>query len=187
MQNQDFHYIFEKPVNVFNDHKTLEDIYRKPFPEPPIYRKPPKPLPEPLMHIQKMHLHLQWYYLKSRIIEARDTQLCDTLSRARLSDCSPKMEGLESISMIGFVPITYEKYAEIRQCTIKELSFLIEVIRQRWPYHRLELLMSVQPYWDSRSELAICDGTVYKRLCILVPPSMCDPILKMIHKSHLEW
>lgn len=42
-----------------------------------------------------------------------------------------------------------------------------------------------QPYWDSRSQLTVFDGVVYKGLHIVVPPTMRHCMLELIHQSHL--
>lgn len=47
------------------------------------------------------------------------------------------------------------------------------------------LPLAVCPFWDSRSELAVLDGVVYKGMRLDIPPSMQQSMLKLIHKSHL--
>lgn len=69
------HYIFGKPVTVYNDHKPFEDIYRKSLLSTPI-------------RIQRMRLHLQWYDLTVRYRKGKDMELPDTLSRAQLTQHS---------------------------------------------------------------------------------------------------
>ncbi|KAF7710571.1 hypothetical protein HF521_009443, partial [Silurus meridionalis] len=67
-------------------------------------------------------------------------------------------------------------------CT-KKLSQ--QTIRQGWPDHRCDVPNAVQPFWDSRSQLVVADGVIYKGLHIVIPPSMQDHMLKLIHQSHL--
>ncbi len=47
-----------------------------------------------------------------------------------------------------------------------------------------ELPFPVQPYWDSRSQLAVSDGTVYKELHTVLPPSMRGHMSELPHQSH---
>uniref|UniRef100_A0A8C5PPV9 Gypsy retrotransposon integrase-like protein 1 n=1 Tax=Leptobrachium leishanense TaxID=445787 RepID=A0A8C5PPV9_9ANUR len=168
-----FHnYIFGNHVTIYNDHKPLEDIFRKPLLSTP-------------MRIQRMRLRLQWYDLTVKYRRGKDMELPDTLSRAQLPVNKPEMEGLECVSMLHFVSVSEQKYSELQNCTREELSCLQRIIRQGWPDHRHDLPNELQPYWDSRSQLVVSDGVVYKGLCIVVPPSMQAHTLKLIHQSHL--
>lgn len=166
------HYIFGKSVTVYNDHKPLEDIFKKSLLSTP-------------MRIQRMRLRIQWYDLSVRYRKGKDMELPDTLSRAQLSHNTPELEHLECVSMLNYVAVSEEKYAELQECTKKELSSLQHVIQQGWPEHRRDAPTTVQPYWESKSQLTICDGVVYKGLRIVIPPTMRQHMLKLIHQSHL--
>ena len=166
------HYIFGKHVTVFNDHKPLEDIYKKPLLSTP-------------MRIQRMRLRLQWYDIAVKYRRGKDMELPDTLSRAQLSYKTPEAGTLECVSMLSFLSVSDEKYAELQDRTKEELNILQQVIHQGWPDHRREVPTPVQPYWDSRSQLAVTDGIVYKGMRIVVPPTMRNHMLGLIHQSHL--
>lgn len=119
-----FHnYILGKPVTVFNDHKPLEDIYKKPLLDTP-------------MRIQRMRLRLQWYDLQVTYRKGKDMELPDTLSRAQLSESTPEIDDLECVSMISFISVSDDKYTELQECTTNELSPLIAVIQKGWPDYR---------------------------------------------------
>ena len=60
------HYIFGKQVTVFNDHKPLEDIFKKTLLSTP-------------MRIQRMRLRLQWYDLDVKYRRGKDMELPDSL------------------------------------------------------------------------------------------------------------
>lgn len=168
-----FHnYIFGKPVTVYNDHKPLEDIFKKSLLATP-------------MRIQRMRLRLQWYDLTVRYRKGKDMELPDTLSRAQLPYNTPELKELECVSMLNYVAVSGERYAELKECTERELSSLQNTIQRGWPLKRRKAPAAVQPYWDSRSQLAICDGVIYKGLRIVVPPTMRQRMLKLIHQSHL--
>ena len=114
------HYIFGKQVTVYNDHKPLEDIYKKPLLATP-------------MCIQRMHLRLQWYDLSVKYKKGSDMELPDMLSRAQLSENTPEIDDLECVSMLSFVIVSDQKYLDFQQCTKDELSPLLDVIKQGWP------------------------------------------------------
>ena len=168
-----FHnYIFGTHVTVYNDHKPLEDIFKKSLLSTP-------------MRIQRMRLRLQWYDLTVKYRRGKDMELPDTLSRAQLPEKKPEIDGLECVSMLSFVSVSDQKYTELQECTKKELSCLQQTIQRGWPEHRRELPIPVQPYWDSRSQLVCSDGVIYKGLRIVVPPSLREHMLRLIHHSHL--
>uniref|UniRef100_A0A3B1K366 Gypsy retrotransposon integrase-like protein 1 n=1 Tax=Astyanax mexicanus TaxID=7994 RepID=A0A3B1K366_ASTMX len=166
------HYIFGKHVTVFNDHKPLEDIFKKSLLSTP-------------MRIQRMRLRLQWYDITVKYRKGKDMELPDALSRAQLALSKPEMNDLECVSMISYVSVSDQKYAELQVRTKEELGPLTQIIQHGWPDHRREVPVPAQPYWDSRSQLAVLDGIVYKGLRIVVPPTMQGNMLKLIHQSHL--
>lgn len=92
---------------------------------------------------------------------------------------------LEHVSMINFLSVSDGKYQRIQDCTREELGLLQAVIREGWPDTRQEVVIPVRPYWDSRSQLMVSDGIVYKGFRVVVPPSMCKDMLGLIHTSHL--
>lgn len=87
------HYIFGRHVKIYNDHKPLEDIYKKPLLSIP-------------MRIQRMALRLQWYDISVCYRKGKDMELPDTLSRAQLTDATPEAAGLECVSIISFVSVS---------------------------------------------------------------------------------
>ena len=80
---------------MYDDHKTLEQILKKPLLAAPIW-------------LQRMVLNLQWYDCKSK-----EMYLPDALSRAYLPDTSnPEITDLEQVSTLDFLSITKHKYTE---------------------------------------------------------------------------
>jgi hypothetical protein len=168
-----FHcYIFGKNVTVYNDHKPLEDIFKKPILSAP-------------MRLQKMILKLQWYDLEVTYRKGRDMQLADTLSRAYLPYSKSEVDDLEHVSMIDMISVSKPKYAEIQARTQEELHSLYEITLEGWPDIKDQTTLLVRPFWDSRDQLAVCDGVIYKGLRIVVPPSLQKQMLDLIHESHL--
>ena len=168
-----FHcYIFGKTVTVYNDHKPLEIIAKKPLLSAP-------------MRLQSMLLRLQWYDLNIRYRKGEDMQLPDTLSRAYLPDTGSEIDNLEHISMLDFLSVSDERYADLQRATELELSQLQSMILDGWPDARQGVSFNLRPYWDSRSELSVMDGILYKGMRIVVPPTLRPRMLNLIHESHL--
>ena len=165
-----FHsYIFGKSVTVYNDHKPLEQLFAKPLLAAP-------------MRIQKMMLRLQWYDFNLKYRKGKEMHVSDALSRAfpiaNGKDC-------DIAEMIQLISVSPEKYAEIKQATNEELGILHELIVKGWPDTRSETPFETRPYWDSRDQLSVLDGIVYKGLRIVIPPSLRNNMLKLVHKTHL--
>ncbi|XP_060085903.1 uncharacterized protein K02A2.6-like [Ylistrum balloti] len=167
-----FHcYIFGKTVTVYNDHKPLEQIFRKPLLSAP-------------MRLQRMLMRLQWYDLDVKYMPGKDLIVADALSRAYLPDNKTEIN-LKGVSSLDFVSVSKDKYVEIVQCTKAELQPLHEIIVDGWPDSRTETPTAVKPYWDSRDQLSISDGIIFKGMRIVIPPSLRSYMLDLIHESHL--
>ena len=109
--------------------------------------------------------------------------LPDTLSRAHLpSKSESKITNLEQVNSLDFLSVTKKRYFEIQEYTQLELQAMVLA---GWPDTRQEVPASLRPYWDSRGELAVSDGVLYKGMRIVVPPSLQQHMLSIIHESHL--
>ena len=137
------------------------------------------------MRLQRMMLSVQWYDLNVKYRQGKEMYLPDTLSRAYLPDNDPEANDFNEVNAIDFLSVSRDKYTEIQECSLRELDHLRTVILNGWPDTRKELPINLRPYWDSRSELAVSDGIIYKGMRILVPSSLQKRMLNIIHKSHL--
>ena len=169
-----FHpYIFGKEVTVYNDHKPLKQILKKPLLAAPMW-------------LQRMLLNLQWYDLIVKYRKGKEMYLPDTLSRTYLPDTpNPEITDLEQVRTLDFLSISKDKYTELQEHTQRGLNQLQTIILNGWPNVRQEVPASLRPYWDSRSELVVCDGIIYKGMRIVVPPSLRRQMLSLVHESHL--
>ena len=167
-----FHcYIFGKETTVYNDHKPLEMIFKKPLTTAP-------------MRLQRMLLAVQWYDLTVLYRKGVDMQLADTLSRAYLPNETTDSRPVEADIKL-MVSITDEKYNELQAASDDELADLRDTIFHGWPDEKSKVQQEIRPYWDSRAELAVSDGIVVKGTRLVIPPSMRRHMLGLIHRSHL--
>ena len=98
-----FHcYIFGKPITVYNDHKPLEMIAKKPLLSAP-------------MRLQSMLLRLQWYDLNIQNRRGEDMQLPDSFSRAYLPDTHSELDNLAHLPMLDFLSVSNERYADLQK------------------------------------------------------------------------
>ncbi|CAC5389958.1 unnamed protein product [Mytilus coruscus] len=146
-----FHcYIFEKKTVIHNDHKPLEQIFKKPL------------LAAPL-RIQKMMLKLQWYDIQVCYRKGKDMNTSDALSRA-------------------FLPVEHKtEEGDI----VHDRICMISISKDKRPALKVETPFEVREYLESRDQLSVLDGSIYKGLRIVIPLSMVDNMLKLIYKSHL--
>lgn len=166
-----FHcYIFGRETTVYNDHKPLEMIFKKPLTTAP-------------MRLQRMLLAVQWYDLKVIYRKGVDMQLADTLSRAYLPSETSSKPIETDIKLV--VSITEEKYNELQAASDEELADLRDTIFHGWPDEKSKVQQDIRSYWDSRAELAVSDGIVVKGTRLVIPPSMRRHMLGLVHRSHL--
>ena len=169
-----FHcYIFGASTTVYNDHKPLEAIFKKPLNAAP-------------MRLQRMLLRLQCYNLNVKYRSGPEMFLADELSRAYLPLSSENTTEYSDLkfNMLDYIPVTPERYEDIQMRTAKELSLLCATIQTGWPINRQEVPVELRKYWDAKDCLAVLDGIVYKKMRIVVPLSLINHMLRLIHSIH---
>ena len=166
-----FHpYIFGKEVTLYNDHRPLEQILKKPFLAAP-------------MRLQGMILNFQWYDLIVKYCKGKEMYLTDTAYLPGTPNA--EITDLEQVSALDFLSISKDKYTEMLEHTQRELNQLQTVILNGWPNVQQGVPALLRPYCDSRSELAVCDGIIYKGMRIVVPPSLRRQMSNLVHESYL--
>ena len=167
-----FHcYIFGKSVTVYNDHKPLEQIFKKPLLSAP-------------MRLQKMLLKLQWYDLTFKYRKGKDMVAADALSRAYLPNNEPDLD-IADMKAFDLLSVSKERQEDIRERTLTELQGLYTVIVNGWPDTKHETPVSIRDFWTSRDELSVMDGVIFKGMRIVIPPTLRSHMLSLIHQSHL--
>ena len=87
--------------------------------------------------------------------------------------------------MVERISISEAKYAELQQNTANELHALSTMIQVGWPETKQQVPHSIRQYWNTRDELAVLDGVIYRGMRIVIPPSMRPAMLAVIHGTHL--
>ena len=190
-------YIFGRSnVIVQSDHKPLETIFKK-----PIHSSPKR--------LQRMRLRLQNYDIQVVYKKGETMFLADTLSRAYLekepvsqtqdSDIRSVRERLfafelEQIKNGEDLSVSPTRLEELRKETAQdeELQTLSDVIHEGWPetlseahkYDRRRRQV-IELYWNSRDELTIEDGLVYKGHRLVIPFKERSGVVKSLHESHI--
>ena len=164
-------YILGKETVVQTDHKPLETILRKLMLSAPL-------------RLQSMMLKLKGYDLKVKYLSGKKQVIVDTLSRASLNEVPPERDEFQ-VNMIERISVTPTKYLQLQQNTANELNELYAIIQSGWPETKQQVPHSIRPYWDNRDELAVMDGEIYRGMRIVVPPSIRQEMLELIHEAHL--
>ena len=176
-----FHHLLygRHDITVETDHLPLVKIQHKPLGQVPL-------------RLQKMLLKLQPYDITLIGKSGKDIPIADALSRLSLKD---EYHGLvddmrdcqvlatETYTMTAF---SEEKQQELKTATDTDTEFQIlrEQIIKGWPDTRNKAPPEARPYWDYREELTVYEGILFKGEKVMIPKSMRDGILKLIHSSH---
>ena len=86
-----------------------------------------------------------------------------------------------------FTDISALSLAKIRKATEADpdLNTLKQYINAGFPENKADCLESLRGYFNFREKLVIIDGLILKRHCCVIPSSLCDEALKLLHKSHM--
>ena len=142
-----------------------------------------------------MMLKMQNYQLTVRYKKEEELFVADTLSRAATSvhnDTTPTVKqewevfNAELAQMdLGANTVTVETMNQIREETSKDpvLAVLHKVVLSAWPLERKEVPEQIRVYWDSRGEITVDDGILYKSHQVIVPTFARPEMLRKINKA----
>ena len=127
--------------------------------------------------------------------EGNKMHLSDAISRLSVHDsdaakskAKPIVDfniSIHEISEItGFKLLTLQ---DIKEETIKDcqLTKLKTYIVDGFPKHKHECAEDIRSFYDYRESLTIIDGMVLKDKKIVIPESLCNDALKVLHRSHM--
>ena len=167
-----FHtYIYGRHITVFNDHKPLEMITKK-----PIHAVPPR--------LQRMLLQLQKYNYTLIYKPGKEMTLADRLSRFPLNKENTPIELHQNIQHLTF---TSDRINIIRGSIKRDpiLSTVYQLTLNGWPDRISQVPRIARQFWGARDELSIEEGLLMKGNCICIPPELYDRSLHELHEMHL--
>ena len=91
--------------------------------------------------------------------------LADTLSRASLNKLQVDEDEIQ-VNVLERISISEPKYTELQQ---KNANKLYAMIQTGWPETKQQVPHSILEYWESRDELAVLHGVIYRGMKIVVP------------------
>jgi hypothetical protein len=159
--------VVQKVSRSFTDHKPLETIFKRD------------------LSILKMILQLKKYDISVTWQPGKFMYIPDTLSRAFLQDTCVEVE--ESIEVEVHLLAENLPMYELLKTETKEddtLEVLYRYITTSWPAFK-NLPTDIKPYWNFKEDLFVHDGVIYKCDRIVIPKSMRESILSLLHESHM--
>ena len=91
------------------------------------------------------------------------------------------------INILHTLPVTTPKLDEIKE-KIKDdpaLRDLTSTVLNGWPEDKAGALPGARPYWNFRDEITSHHGILFKGARIVIPMTMQQEMLQIIHSSHL--
>ena len=167
-----FHtYIYGRHITVFNDHKPLEMITKK-----PIHASPPS--------LQRMLLQLQKYDYILIYKPGKEMTLSDRLSRFPSNKENTPIELHQNIQHLTF---TSDRINIIRGSIERDpiLSTVYQLTLNGWPERISQVPRTARQFWRARDEPLIEEGLLMKGNHICIPPELYDRSLHELHEMHL--
>lgn len=173
-----FHqYIFNKKVTVESDHKPLMSIYKKPLINAPL-------------RLQRMLIKLQNYDIDIVYKKGTELVIADYLSRNYLPVTQNEItKDIEA--HVGLVkqtlPLIEDKFKSFQTETKndKVLQELLKYVKYGWPNEKNKLNKDLQEYWNYRDELISINDVIFKGQKAIVPLSLREEMLMLLHYNHL--
>ena len=62
----------------------------------------------------------------------------------------------------------------------------MKMIKEGWPTHKKQVPPAIRNFWDIRNDLHEAEGIIMKSQKLVIPLSMRQYILELLHKAHLR-
>ena len=174
-----FHeYVYGQDFVVVSDHQPLKSIFNKPLSKSPA-------------RLQRFRLRLQKYSFNVEYQRGKFMFVADALSRAPTDDPDSEISDEELDACINAItenmPISDSRLSQFVKETQSDptLQHLQQQIRKGWPESPKQLLhKSITPYYSYRDELGLQNNLIVKGERIVVPSSMRQEMLRLLHIGH---
>ena len=62
---------------------------------------------------------------------------------------------------------------------------LIQVVKEGWPDKKVDVHEDIKIFWPFRHEIIMTDGLIFKGWKLIIPRTLRNDMLDLVHKSHL--
>ncbi|GBL82621.1 hypothetical protein AVEN_263699-1 [Araneus ventricosus] len=169
--------VFGRHVIIQSDHKPLTSIVNK-------------PMSKISSRLQRMLLKLIKYDYEVQYVPRNQMYLADTLSRAFKSDTqikdNPEMNNIVH-SITKYLPMSQSRLTQFKYETDqdKELQTVIKFVKEGWPkVENKNWSQELKQYCKSQSDLYTNEGLPFINDKIVVPNSLRQQMLTLIHEGH---
>lgn len=171
-----FHnYLMGRSFTIVTDHKPLLGIF-----------DPKRPLPAVLSpRLTRIALVLTSHSYSIMYKPGRQIGHADSLSRWPQPVPNEPEQQLSEVLLMAETPTDFPVDVDLIAMTTKRdkiLSRVSHYILSGWPSRVTD--NELRPYWLHRSELSVHEDCILLGCRVVVPPSLRDPILKALHKTH---
>ena len=128
---------------------------------------------------------------EKRNVPGKHINVADAQSRAYIedeADCGFIDDiGVRVHSVTQNFPGSSEQLEQIRCATAEDatLQRLYQVVMNGWPELRRSVPEDVRPYWNMRDEMSTSDGLLFAGERIVIPESMRQEMLQILHEPHM--
>jgi hypothetical protein len=82
-----------------------------------------------------------------------------------------------------FTAISWEKIMMATHSDVG-MQLLLEAVKAGFPDHARNNHATVASFWNFREGLSVLEGVVLYQDRVVVPPSLCDGVLRTLHSAH---
>ena len=172
-----FHiYTYGRKVTVYNDHKPLAAILKKPVEDNPV-------------RLQRMLCRIMGYDLEFKYVKGKDLLIADALRRSpTMNQNRSKFEQeIETTRLLTEDPRVTSSLTEIAEETAKGdvLQSVIRHIFEGWKTHKRHIPIQILPFWSVKDELSFSDGIIYRGDRIVIPAALRKSLTAKLHQAHM--
>jgi hypothetical protein len=170
--------IFGAKIEVQTDQQPLVSIFTK-------------QISDVLPRLQRFLLRAHKYDVIVKYIKGSENKIADALSR--VSPLSPRPADVRPEDVIPLhtltsaMPVNQSCLEAVRTETQKDsaLQQVALYVHHGWPLHKADCDPRVSPYWNSRDDVTLEDGILFRSSQMAIPKIPQGKFLELLHKSHL--
>ncbi|XP_029055276.2 uncharacterized protein K02A2.6-like, partial [Osmia bicornis bicornis] len=174
-----FHqFVYGRKVHVLTDHKPLVNLLNE---------KNIGDIPSP--RLQRMKIKLLRYEIVAKHVPGKLMHVADLLSRSYLEEAMDENNWISEVvhSISTNLNISEKQKREIQKATELDPT-LNEVIKHSllgWPKAKSGVRNDVKFYFKYQNELSVQDNMLFFNYRLVIPSSLRQNMLKLLHESHL--